>query len=192
MPQIILASTSPYRRELLARFGLPFECVAPDVDETPHPDEPPESLVRRLAESKARSVAVRYPDALVIGSDQVAVLGDTIIGKPLDHARATTQLRAVSGRRITFLNGLCLINTASDQVQISVVPFNVFFRVLSDEMIERYLIREKPYNCAGSLRSEALGIVLCDRLEGDDPNALIGLPLIQLARMLEAAGVAIL
>ncbi len=192
MTQLILASTSPFRRELLLRLGLPFDCVAPEVDETPLPDELPYALVQRLSESKARSVATRYPNALVIGSDQVAVLDGHILGKPGDHKGAVTQLRAASGRQVQFLCGLCLFDAARHHVQIKVVPYTVTFRSLSEEKIERYLERDQPYQCAGSFRSEALGIVLCDRLEGEDPNALIGLPLIQLAKMLETAGVEVI
>ena len=192
MTQLILASTSPFRRELLLRLGLPFDCVAPNVDETPLPGEPPHALVRRLAAAKARSVAAHYPKALIIGSDQVAVLDGQVIGKPGDHPRAVAQLRALSGRSIEFINGLCLLDAAANQMQLQVVPYRVVFRALSEERIERYLRREEPYNCAGSFRSEVLGITLCERLEGDDPNALIGLPLIQLTRMLEAAGVEVI
>lgn len=192
MAHIILASTSQFRRELLAHLGLPFDCVAPSVDETPLPGEAAQTLVRRLSEAKARAVAIRYPNAFIIGSDQVAVLDDRIIGKPGDHAHAVAQLRAASGRRVEFFTGLCLLDTATNRAQVEVVPYAVIFRTLSENLIERYLHREKPYQCAGSFRSEALGVVLFDRLEGDDPNALIGLPLIRLTRMLEAAGIEIM
>ncbi|CAK0740371.1 m(7)GTP pyrophosphatase [Gammaproteobacteria bacterium] len=189
MAHLILASTSPFRRELLVRLGLPFDCVAPELDETPLPEEAPAALVRRLSEGKARAVAPRYPHALIIGSDQVAVLDGRIIGKPDNHERAVAQLRAASGRRVEFLTGLCLLDAATGQAQVEVVSYTVIFRTLSEERIEHYLRREQPYNCAGSFRSEALGIVLFERLEGDDPNALIGLPLIRLVRMLEAFGI---
>jgi len=192
MEHIILASTSPFRRELLTRLGLPFDCVPPEVNETPFPGETSKELVRRLSEEKAQAVAKRYADAFVIGSDQVAVLDHQIIGKPGDHARAVAQLRAASGRRVEFLTGLCLLNRARNYIRVEVVPFTVIFRTLTDDFIERYLRREQPYHCAGSFRSEGLGVVLFERLEGEDPTALIGLPLIRLVRMFEEAGVAIL
>jgi septum formation protein len=189
---LVLASTSIYRKELLARLGLPFETAAPEVDETPQPDEAPERLVRRLAEAKARAVAARFPDALIIGSDQVAVIGGLILGKPGDHPRAAAQLRAASGRRMEFLTGLCLLNARRDTVAVDVVPVGVAFKSLSDAEIENYLRRERPYHCAGAFKSEALGIALCERIEGDDPTALIGLPLIRLTAMLAAQGVAVI
>lgn len=189
LPTLVLASSSPWRRAILDKLGLPYRTKHPDIDETPLPGETAEALVSRLAEAKARAVAPTYKDALVIGSDQVAVLDDQIIGKPGTHDRAAEQLRAASGRSISFLTGLCLLNTATGATQIEVVPFHVHFRTLSDELIEAYLQHEQPYNCAGSFRSEGAGIVLFDRLEGDDPNTLVGLPLIRLSRMLEAEGV---
>lgn len=190
--RLILASTSPYRRKLLNRLGLVFKAVAPDADESRYADEAPEALVRRLAEAKARAVAGRYPDALIIGSDQVAVIDGEILGKPGTHDAAVAQLRRLSGHKVTFLTGLCLLNSATGRVQLDMIPFYVAFRTLSDGMIERYLEREQPYNCAGSFKSEGLGIVLFERLEGDDPTALIGLPLIRLSRMLEAEGLSVL
>lgn len=189
MPPLILASTSPYRREVLAKLWLPFEVAAPDVDEDAAPGEAPEALVQRLAEAKARAVAAHHPGALIIGSDQVAVLDGEVIGKPGDHARAAQQLRAASGKAVLFLTGLCLFDGRSGVAQVDMVPFRVVFRELSDEQIEGYLTRERPYNCAGSFKSEGLGISLFARLEGDDPNALIGLPLIRLVDMLATAGV---
>lgn len=188
MPTLVLASTSVYRKELLARLGLPFITAAPEVDETPLPDETPPQLVRRLAELKARAVAARYPGALIIGSDQVAVIDGQILGKPGNHERAVAQLRLASGKRLDFLTGLCLLNAASSSIQVEVVSFGVVFRRLSDQQIENYLRREQPYHCAGSFKSEALGIALCERFEGDDPTALIGLPLIRLTRMLGQEG----
>ena len=188
MTRLVLASTSPFRRELLQRLGMPFEVIPPEVDETPLPGETPTELVARLSEAKARAVATRCPDGLVIGSDQVAVLDGRIIGKPGHHAGAVAQLQAASGRQVAFLTGLCLLNPATGRVQREVVPYTVVFRSLSDELIHRYLLREQPYNCAGSFRSEGLGIVLFERQEGEDPSALIGLPLIRLVRMLEAEG----
>ncbi|BCU06810.1 Maf family protein [Allochromatium tepidum] len=185
---LILASTSPYRRALLERLGLPFSTAAPDVDEHRHPSESPADLVRRLAEAKARAVALNHPDALIIGSDQVACLDDAILGKPGDHQTAITQLERASGRCVLFQTGLCVLDARSGQVQTLVEPFRVHFRVLSRARIEGYLERERPYDCAGSFKSEGLGIALFERLEGDDPAALIGLPLIRLIPLLEAAG----
>lgn len=189
---LVLASTSPFRRAVLEKLGIPFDVVSPDVDETPRPGETPAELVERLSIAKARTVARERESGLVIGSDQVAVIDSEILGKPGSHERAVAQLRQASGRRVTFLTGLALVNAASGQVQSEVVPFHVHFRELSETMIENYLKREQPYNCAGSFKSEALGIVLFERLEGEDPNTLIGLPLIRLVRMLEKAGMPIL
>jgi septum formation protein len=191
-PRLILASTSPYRRELLGRLGLAFEVAAPRVDEQAHAGEGPEALVCRLAEAKARAVAAQHPDALVIGSDQVAVWGTEVLGKPGTHERAVQQLQHLSGRRVTFVTGLCLINARTGRAQVDLVPFRVVFRSLSPETIEGYLRREQPYNCAGSFKSEGLGIALFERLEGDDPTALIGLPLIRLIRMLETEGLRVI
>ena len=190
--RLILASTSPFRRELLARLGLPFATQAPDADESRRPGEDAPALVARLAELKARTVARHEPAALIIGSDQAAVLDGEIIGKPGDHDRAATQLRRASGRTMIFYTGLCLLDSVSDQCQVAVEHFRVTFRPLTPAMIEGYLRREPPYHCAGSFKSEGLGIALFERLEGDDPTSLIGLPLIRLTRMLEAAGVMVL
>lgn len=190
--RLILASTSPFRRDLLARLDLPFDMRAPDADETPLVGEDAPALVVRLAELKARAVARLEPAALVIGSDQAAVLDGEIVGKPGSHEQATVQLRSASGRTVTFYTGLCLIDSVSGQRQIAVESFRVVFRTLTPAWIESYLRREQPYNCAGSFKSEGLGIALFERLEGDDPSGLIGLPLIRLTRMLEAAGVAVL
>jgi septum formation protein len=189
---LILASTSIYRKELLARLGLPFVTAAPQVDETPLNDETPEQLVTRLAEAKARAVAGQYPNDLIIGSDQVAVIAGNIIGKPGDHERAAAQLRAASGKRLEFLTGLCLLNSGGGFAQTEVVPYAVIFRPLSDRQIADYLRREQPYHCAGSFKSEGLGIALCERFEGEDPTALIGLPLMRLTRMLEQEGVKVI
>jgi len=185
MKRLVLASTSPFRKELLAKLHLDFVTDNPRVDEAPLAGESPEQLVARLAEAKARAVALRHPSALIIGSDQVAVNGESIVGKPGDHHRAIEQLRQASGKRITFLTGLALYNSATGHCQVAVEPFSVVFRQLNDEQIENYLKREHPYNCAGSFKSEGLGIALFQRLEGDDPNALIGLPLIRLIEMLD-------
>jgi septum formation protein len=186
---LVLASTSVYRKELLSRLGLPFVAAAPSVDESPQPGESPQQMVQRLAEAKARAVAAEYPDALIIGSDQVATVEGHILGKPGGHERAMEQLRLASGKRLQFLTGLCLLNSLTGTAQVAVVPFTVVFRPLSRREIENYLRREQPYHCAGSFKSEALGIALCERFEGDDPNALIGLPLIRLIRMLHHEGV---
>lgn len=190
--RLVLASSSPYRRALLDRLGLDYSCRSPDIDETPRPGEDAESLVLRLAEAKARAVAEVEPDALIIGSDQVATLEGRILGKPLTVPRACDQLRAASGKRVRFLTGLCLYDSARGAGQQLVEPFDVVFRILSEENIRRYVEREQPLNCAGSFKSEGLGIVLFERLQGDDPNALIGLPLIRLVSLLESAGCPVL
>lgn len=192
MRQLVLASTSPYRKALLQRLGLAFEAASPAAGETPLPGESPQELVKRLAEAKARAVADRFPQALIIGSDQVAVLEGEILGKPGTHAKALDQLRAASGKRVSFLTGLCLLNAASGHAQVEVVPFSVKFRELTDAQLEAYLRKEQPYDCAGSFKSEGLGIALFEKLEGDDPNALIGLPLIRLIAMLSREGIDIL
>ncbi|HSH29232.1 MAG TPA: nucleoside triphosphate pyrophosphatase [Thiohalobacter sp.] len=186
---LVLGSSSPFRRELLERLGLPFECHSPDIDESARPGETPRDLVARLSEAKARAVAAVWPQALIIGSDQVAVVDGEILGKPGSHERAREQLGRLSGREVTFLTGLALYNSKLDRVQFDVVHYSVEFRDLSAEQIERYLEQEQPYNCAGSFRSEALGITLFRRMQGDDPNALVGLPLIRLTDMLAAEGV---
>ncbi len=187
--QIILASSSPFRKELLHRLGLPFSAIAPQADETPLPGESAQAHVARLASVKAHAIVRQHPHALIIGSDQVAVLDGEIIGKPGDHHTAVRQLAKASGKRMEFLTGLCLLNSATHRMQVDVIPFSVVFRVLSAAQIERYLHHEKPYNCAGSFKSEGLGIALFDKLEGDDPTALVGLPLISLVRMLEQENV---
>jgi MAF protein len=189
MPPLLLASSSPYRRELLARLQLPFDSQAPDIDESRHPDEPAEALVRRLAEAKARALSAQYPHHLIIGSDQVAVLDDQVLGKPHTFERARQQLRSASGRSVTFLTGLALLDSASGQCQVDCVPFTVHFRTLDDACIQRYLQREQPYDCAGSFKSEGLGISLFRSTEGSDATSLIGLPLIRLIDMLLSAGV---
>jgi len=189
---LILASSSSFRRELLARLTIPFEVVVPNIDETPKPGETPQALVERLAVEKARVVARTRHDALVIGSDQVAVHDGEIVGKPHTHDRAVAQLRTASGKSVTLYTGLALINAATGHTQCEVIPYRVVFRPISDEQIERYLRKEQPYSCAGSVRSEGLGIALLERFEGDDPNTLIGLPLIRLVRMLENEGVSVI
>jgi septum formation protein len=187
-PPLILASTSPFRKELLGRLMLPFDTATPDVDESRMQHEPAIELVRRLAEAKARAVGATHA-GLIIGSDQVATHGETILGKPGDHATAMQQLRQLSGEHVTFLTGLCLLNSTTGEAQLDVVPFSVVFRQLEDEQIDRYLRHDQPYNCAGSFKSEGLGITLFERMEGDDPTALIGLPLIRLTGMLARAGI---
>ncbi len=186
---LVLASTSPFRRELLARLGLPFETDSPAVDETRRTDEPPQVMVLRLAEAKARAVAPRHPGALIVGSDQVACIGDEVLGKPGDRERAIAQLERASGRSVLFQTGLCLLDAASGRAQTLVEPFRVHFRPLSRAQIEGYLDRERPFDCAGSFKSEGLGIALFQRLDGEDPTALIGLPLIRLVALLECDGV---
>lgn len=186
---LVLASTSPFRRELLQRLGVTFETLAPDVDETRRQGETPEALVLRLSEAKARAGASQYPDALIIGSDQVAVCGDEVLGKPGNHAAACVQLRRLAGQRVSFLTGLCLYDAASDTVLVDLIPCQVVFRRLTDQQIDRYLKIEQPYNCAGSFKSEGLGISLFESMHGEDPNALIGLPLIRLTSWLNTSGI---
>ena len=186
--KLVLASTSRYRRELLARLQLPFESAAPDVDETALRGETPPQTALRLAQLKARAVAQKFPAALIIGSDQVATLDGAQIGKPGGHARALAQLKSMQGRAVVFHTALCLLNSASGRMQVREVPVTVHFRQLSDAQIEAYLRKEQPYDCAGSAKSEGLGIALVERYEGDDPNALIGLPLIALTDMLRGEG----
>lgn len=185
---LILASTSPYRRALLEKLGLPFACIAPQVDEQPQTGESAQALVERLARAKAAAIAAQYPDALVIGSDQVAVIDGVILGKPHSHDRAFAQLQAASGKAVTFLTGLALVHQAGGRVLSLVEPFEVKFRRLSEQSIEHYLRLEQPYDCAGSFKSEGLGISLFEALQGRDPNALIGLPLIALIDLLTELG----
>jgi septum formation protein len=189
MPRlVVLASTSPYRRELLARLQIPFETAAPEADESALPGEAPPSTALRLAEAKARAVAGRYPDALIIGSDQVAAHGNGRFGKPERRENAIAQLRQMRGKEVVFHTGLCLLNSATNRVQMSCVDTHVGFRDLADAEIEAYLDKEDALNCAGSAKSEGLGISLLSYLRGDDPNALVGLPLIALCGMLRAEG----
>ena len=188
MARLVLASSSPFRRELLARLMVPFEVAIPAVDETARAGESPQALVERLAIAKAQAVAAKYPQALVIGSDQVAVHNGEIVGKPYTHERAVAQLQAASGKTVMLYTGLALVNTATGRVQSEVVPFRVVFRSLTLDQIENYLRKEQPYHCAGSVKSEGLGVALLERFEGEDPATLIGLPLIRLIRMLEQEG----
>lgn len=184
MMELVLASTSPYRRDLLNRLQLPFSTFAPELDETPLPGETAVETATRLAETKARVAGSQFPNALIIGSDQVATLDGEQLGKPHTHENATLQLRRMRGRQVVFNTALCLYNSKTCCVQNRLIPFTVSFRNLSDAQIEHYLLKEQPYNCAGSAKSEGLGIALIARMEGEDPNALIGLPLIALIDML--------
>lgn len=189
MLPLILASTSPFRRALLEKLALPFQCAAPLADETPQAGESAQLLVQRLAYDKARSLAARYPAHLIIGSDQVCVLDGTITGKPHTAENACAQLRAASGKRVTFYTGLCVIDSATQRTETLCEPFHVHFRSLTEEEIRAYVALEQPLNCAGSFKSEGAGILLFNELEGRDPNALVGLPLIALNELLMRHGV---
>ena len=186
---LILGSTSRYRKELLSRLQIPFETVAPDVDETPHSNESPKDLALRLALAKARAVALKNPEAIVIGSDQVADLEGAPLGKPGNHANATLQLQRMRGKTVIFQTALSVVCIATGYQRTDLAEVKVKFRDLSDAEIESYLRAEEPYDCAGSAKSEGLGIVLLDAIENDDPTALIGLPLIRTCQMLREAGV---
>lgn len=190
--QLILASTSAYRRELLQRLAVPFTVCAPHVDEHPLPAESPQAVALRLALAKAEAVAAQHPDAIVIGSDQVADLFGKALGKPGTHERAVTQLREMSGQTVVFQTALAVVCTSTGFSAVDLAQVNVKFRSLSDTEIEHYLRTEQPYDCAGSAKSEGLGIALLDDITSDDPTALIGLPLIRTARMLRAAGIRLL
>ena len=187
-PLLILGSTSRYRRELLDRLRMPFSAVAPNVDETPHPDEAPAALALRLALAKARDVAARHPGAVVIGSDQVADLDGQPVGKPGNHTNAVAQLRAMRGRTIVFQTAVAVVRTDTAYERVQLAPVTVRFRALSDDEIEHYLLTEQPYDCAGSAKCETLGIALLEAIESDDPTALVGLPLIRTCAMLREAG----
>ncbi|WP_119288672.1 Maf family nucleotide pyrophosphatase [Azohydromonas sediminis] len=187
-PALILASTSRYRRELLARLRIAFDVVAPAVDETPQPGEAPAALAQRLALAKAHAVAAQHPQAVVIGSDQVAELDGQAIGKPGSHARAVEQLRAMSGRRVVFHTAVAVVCAARGFADVKLAPVTVHFRTLDDAQIERYLRLEQPYDCAGSAKSESLGIALLEAIDSDDPTALVGLPLMRTCALLRAAG----
>lgn len=189
---LILASSSPYRRELLERLQLPFLAISPNVDETPLLGESPPTTALRLAQAKARKIAEQYPEALIIGCDQVATLDNLQIGKPMTHENAVQQLRMMRGRSVIFHSALCLYNAQNHHMQAEVVPYNVEFRDLNDMQIENYLLKEQPYHCAGSAKSEGLGIAIIASMQGDDPNALIGLPLIKLINMLNNEGLSVL
>lgn len=185
---LVLGSTSRYRRELLQRFGLPFDVVGPHVDETPHPNEAPAALAQRLALAKAQAVAAQRPEAIVIGSDQVADLHGQPLGKPGTHERAVAQLRQMSGQTVLFQTAVAVVCAATGLAACELAVVRVVFRDLTDAEIERYLRAEQPYDCAGSAKSEGLGITLLDHIDNDDPTALIGLPLIRTARLLRQAG----
>jgi len=184
MQQLILGSSSPFRAELLHKLGLSFVQASPDIDESAHEGESPTELVERLAREKALAIAQTHPEGLIIGSDQVAVIDNDILGKPGNHQKAMVQLKQASGRDVTFLTGLALYNAKTEQLQSLVEPFIVHFRELSDKQIDYYLKKEQPYQCAGSFKSEGFGISLFSKLVGDDPNTLIGLPLIRLIELL--------
>ena len=192
MQQLILGSSSPFRAELLAKLGLDFITSSPDIDESALPNESAPELVQRLSELKAQKIAHTYPDALIIGSDQVALLDGQVLGKPGDHDNAMKQLSAASGKTVQFLTGLALFNSKTGNMQSLVETFDVSFKTLTIEQIDFYLKTEQPYQCAGSFKSEGFGISLFSKLSGDDPNSLIGLPLIQLIRLLEHEGIDVL
>ena len=191
MRPLVLASSSVYRRELLQRLQLPFTSCSPNIDERPLADETPQMLVQRLAVAKARALRAQFLQHLIIGSDQVAVLDGQILGKPGTAAAAIAQLTAASGRSVTFYTGLCLLDSASGTIEVDCVPFTVHFRTLSPEQVSRYIEREQPLGCAGSFKSEGLGISLFRAPEGEDATSLIGLPLIRLCDMLSKAGIII-
>lgn len=189
---LILASSSTARRELLKKLQLTFNSVSPKIDEVAQPDEKPHQTALRLAQEKANKVAIEYPHALIIGCDQVATLDGVELGKPLNHSNATLQLQRMRGREVTFYSAICLLNAATQRMQSEVVPYQVKFRELSDEEIEYYLNKDQPYECAGSAKSEGLGIALIERMIGEDPNALVGLPLIKLVSMLKNENISVL
>ena len=190
--KLLLASSSPYRRQLLARLRLPFECCSPDIDESILPDERPENLVIRLAEEKARTAAHKFTGGLIIGSDQVASLFGDILTKPGNFTKARQQLTACSGHTVTFYTGLCLYNTASKRSRLHIDTYSVRFRKLSEQEITHYLECEQPYDCAGSFKAEGLGIALFESMQGKDPNSLTGLPLISLVNLLKKEGINVL
>lgn len=189
---LVLASTSIYRSQLLSTLQIPFQTASPNVDETPLPGETAQQTSIRLSQLKAQAVAQHYPDALIIGSDQVALLKGQQLGKPMTHENAVRQLRAMRGNTVTFYTALTLLNSRDGTMQSELSETQVDYRQLSDEEIERYLNKEQPYHCAGSAKTEGLGIALISRIQGEDPNALIGLPLINLIRMLTKQGISVL
>ena len=183
-PPLILASSSLIRKRVLAKIGFEFTAIAPNINESPLPEEAPEALVQRLSEEKARKVAHQYSNHLIIGSDQVAVVNNEIVGKPSNRAQAIKQLEAASGRTVSLYTGVALLNSGTGRIQVDVLPYRVQFRKLTRAVIENYIDRDQPYDCGGSLRSEGLGIALLSKFEGEDPNILLGLPLIRLIDML--------
>ncbi len=183
-PPLILASSSTIRKRVLAKIGIEFTAIAPNINESPWPEEAPEALVQRLSEEKARKVAHQYSNHLVIGSDQVAVVNNEIVGKPPNRAQAIKQLEEASGRTVSLYTGVALLNSGTGRIQVDVLPYRVQFRKLTRAVIENYIDRDQPYDCGGSLRSEGLGIALLSKFEGEDPNILLGLPLIRLIDML--------
>lgn len=189
---LILASSSTYRRELLHKLQIPFNCISPKIDESPLAGEKPFETAIRLAQEKAIKVGKEYPHALIIGCDQVVTLDGEQLGKPLNHANATKQLQKMRGREVTFYSALCLYNASTGNIQVDNVPYLVKIRALNDAQIENYLNKDQPYQCAGSAKSESLGIAIIERMIGEDPNALIGLPLIKLVNMLQNEGVNII
>ena len=191
-PQLVLASTSAYRRELLGRLHIPFSTVAPNVDETPLPGELPEQTASRLAQAKAAAVASQWPQALIIGCDQVAALDGVQLGKPHTHEDAFKQLQLMRGKTAMFYTAVCLLNAPTGNTQIQVITYRVRFRRISDAQIANYLAKEQPYHCAGSAKTEGLGIALIEAMQGDDPWALIGLPLIALVDMLKNEGLEVI
>jgi len=192
MSRIVLASSSPYRKELLERLQLEFECYSPEIDETAYANETSSELVKRLSAEKAQAVATHYPQAIIIGSDQVAACGDKILGKPGNFEKAAEQLRLISNKKVTFHTGLSVFNSETNHIQTEEVLFDVSFRELNEEMIKNYLNKEPAFNCAGAFKSESLGITLTKSMSGNDPTALIGLPLIRLTHLLENAGIKII
>lgn len=189
---LVLSSSSPARRALLGRLSMPYISVSPDVDETRLPGEHVTAMVTRLAEAKARKSAQLHPDALIIGCDQVGSIDDTILCKPLTHEKAVSMLRQVSGKKVRFLTAICLLDASTGTLQQATETYDVYFRELTDEMIENYLRKEQPYQCAGSFQAEGLGIALIEKFAGDDYTALVGLPLMRLTKMLEQAGVRVI
>lgn len=192
VPKLVLASSSPYRKDLLAKLGLLFEAVSPSIDESPQPHETPEDLALRLAKEKAQALAKKFSTHLIIGSDQVAMLSGRQLTKPGDRDRAISQLRAASGRAVTFYTSICVLDSASEDAKLDLDRTIVHFRTLADSQIEHYVDRDRPFDCAGGFKSESLGIALFEKIETEDPNALIGLPLIRLIRLLEAFGVTLI
>lgn len=189
--QIILGSTSPFRKTLMQKLAIDFNTAAPDIDETRLPNESAEAMVRRLSIAKAKEVAKNHNNALIIGSDQCAVLKNDIMGKPHTHENAVKQLQASSGNTVTYLTGLCLYDPVNGEYELDCIPFYVEFRQLTTDEINRYLYRDKPYGCAGSFKSEGLGITLFKKMQGDDPSSLRGLPLIRLCEMLRKKGISL-